>query len=65
MYLTIICLLLFAISMQTATEETRKKVSLLLLTSVFIIGIIIAIFMTIYNFTDMLNDLHRLQEISK
>ena len=65
MYLTIICLLLFAISMQTATEETREKVSLLLLASVFIIGIIIAIFMTIYNFTDMLNDLHRLQEISK
>ena len=51
--------------MQTATEETRKKVSLLLLASVFIIGIIVAIFMTIYNFTDMLNDLHRLQEISK
>lgn len=65
MYLTIICLLLFAISMQTATEETRKKVLVLLLASVFIIGIIIAIFMTIYNFTDMLNDLHRLQEISK
>lgn len=65
MYLTIICLLLFAISMQTATEETRKKVSVLLLASIFIIGIIIAIFMTIYNFTDMLNDLHRLQEISK
>ena len=65
MYLTIICLLLFAISMQTATEETREKVSLLLLASIFIIGIIIAIFMTIYNFTDMLNDLHRLQEISK
>lgn len=65
MYLTMICLLLFAISMQTATEETRKKVSLLLLASVFIIEIIITIVMTIYKFTDILNDLHRLQEISK
>lgn len=61
MYLTIICLLLFAILMQTATEETRKKVSVLLLVSIYIIGIVIAILMTFNNITEIANELRKLQ----
>ena len=61
MYLTIICLLLFAISMQTATEETRKKVSVLLLGAIFIICIIIAVFMTFDNLREISNELRKMQ----